>query len=177
MNLDGPSRELAEAYVLKTIEDMQQESPATARIEHLKAKATPVPRGKNIALKGLVDTLIATKKPAESRKNVYLQVLAAYENFLGCKATIEDLNRDSMGRYRDEPLLTIKPSIWKNHAAVWHMLIAMAFEDDLIPKPFKVTASPDDLKAARRAAGLPIFDQSEETRRAPTNEELREMGT
>ena len=177
LNLDGPSRELAEAYVLKTIEDMQQESPATARIEHLKAKATPVPRGKNIALKGLVDTLIATKKPAESRKNVYLQVLAAYENFLGCKATIEDLNRDSMGRYRDEPLLTIKPSIWKNHAAVWHMLIAMAFEDDLIPKPFKVTASPDDLKAARRAAGLPIFDQSEETRRAPTNEELREMGT
>ena len=118
MNLDGPSRELAEAYVLKTIEDMQQESPATARIEHLKAKATPVPRGKNIALKGLVDTLIATKKPAESRKNVYLQVLAAYENFLGCKATIEDLNRDSMGRYRDEPLLTIKPSIWKNHAGL-----------------------------------------------------------
>ncbi|MCG9066122.1 hypothetical protein LH425_14025 [Laribacter hongkongensis] len=177
LSLDGPSRELAEAYVLKTIKDMQQESPATARIEHLRAKATPMPRGKNIALKRLVDTLIATKKPTESRKNVYLQVLVAYENFLGRKATIEDLNRDSMGRYRDEQLLTIKPSTWKNHAAVWHMLITMAFEDDLIPKPFKVTASPDDLKAARRAAGLPIFDQSEETRRAPTNEELREMGT
>ena len=48
LNLDGPSRELAEAYVLKTIEDMQQESPATARIEHLKAKAIRCPKGRTL---------------------------------------------------------------------------------------------------------------------------------
>lgn len=174
LRLDEPAKELADAFVLKTIEDMQNESPATAKIKHVKAKATPMPTGRRKSVESLLDLLIATKKPTTTRCKVYQKTVAALDDYLGRKARIDDLDKETMRAFRDHQLQSLKPSSWSNYAAIWHMLINLAVDEDLIAKPFKVSITPDELKALKREQGLPLYDSGGQ-RRAATEGEIKTM--
>ncbi|AXE36075.1 hypothetical protein DK843_18300 [Chromobacterium phragmitis] len=176
--VDSPSRELAAAMVSKTLHSMLSEDRATAVIERARARETELPVSNQTPLQSLLEQLIARRKPTQKREQVYRAVVENYEAFIKRPAIVpDDFNdRATLEKYRDFILSNNKISSWNNrHAAVLNMLIKLAYDLELIARPFSVHISDNEEKAVRRALALPVHDQSDEVRRAFTDAELERV--
>ncbi|WP_227108219.1 DUF6538 domain-containing protein [Chromobacterium rhizoryzae] len=175
IEIDHPSKQLVTALSVRTLNTMLQEDAVTATIELARAREAQLPTSKQMPLLSLVNELVARKKPRPDRERAYRAVAASYEEYLKRKAIVpDDFERSRLLEYRNDVLRTNKISSWNAYtASIMNMLINLAFELELISRPFSIRLSADEEKATRRALKLPIHDQSDEERRAFTDQELK----
>lgn len=176
--VDQPSQELASAVVNKTLSTMLTEDRSTAVIERARAREAPLPVSNQTPLQSLLAALIKVKMPAKAREAAYKAAVDCYERHLNRPAMLpEDFDKEQLQEYKQAALAKgMKVSTWNsNHAAILNMLIRMAYEEDIIRKPFKISVTADEEKAVRKQNGLPLHDRSTEGRRAASDTEIKTM--